>query len=468
MKEMYFPLRYRLSLFHLLLLIILLSVFSYAIFFGTKNYLIQNTAVSLRAQAKPVIEKWLHSGSGDTDYLKSNGRFLIENLGSRDTSVMILNASGKPMKPDGDFVLSEAAYYRQSLSGDNEVRYITEKNGSPSLVVLIPLRKVSDPSEVMGVVRLSTPLAPLERILARQKLILMAGIILTVFAGALIGFWITTVSLKELSTMVQTCNDIAGGNLTRRINLPRDNDEIGQLAKAFDNMITRIENLFTAQSRFVANAAHELRTPMAALQGSLEVLMRGAQDDRDSFLRLTRGMYREITRLSRMSEQLLDLTKIETSDVLHKTTIDVKKFIAEFVQYSQVIAEERTLVCDGESGLHITVDSDVLKQVLFNLTDNAIQHTESSGTIQFSWKLTGMDINIRVSDDGCGIDPASLPHIFDPFFRGDSSRSRVRGGTGLGLTIVKKLVELNGGRISADSISREGTVFTLVFPSSRI
>lgn len=465
MKEMYFSLRYRLSLFHLLLLIILLSAFSYAVFFGTKNYLIENTAVRLRAQAKPVIEKWLHSDGGDADYLEKNAPLLMENLVSKDTSAMLLNASGKPVEAGGDFVRSEASYYRQSLSGNNEVRYITKKDGGFSLVVLIPLRKVSDPSVVMGLVRLSTPLAPLEKILARQKLILMAGIILTVFAGALIGFWITTVSLKELSNMVRTCNEIAGGNLTRRINLPGANDEIGQLAKAFDNMINRIEELFKTQTRFVANAAHELRTPMAALQGSLEVLMRGAQDDRNSFLRLTRGMYREITRLSRMSEQLLDLTGINTSPAIHGKSLDIKELVTEFIQYAQVIAEERKLVVAGDSGLYITVDPDLFKQILFNLTDNAIQHTENSGTIQFSWELNGQDIHIHISDNGCGIESAALPHIFEPFFRGDSSRSRVHGGTGLGLTIVKKLTELNGGQITADSIPGEKTVFTLIFPS---
>ncbi len=463
------PLRYRLSLLHLLLLVILLSLFSYVIFINTKNYLIQNTAVRLRAQAKPIIEKWLHADTWSSDYLQKNAQSLLEDLISRDTSVLILDKTGKVVAAEKgpgkttDLVLLNM-YYKRSLSGNNEINYIVEGETGFFLVVLIPLRNSSAPHDIIGVVCLSTPLSPLEKILARQKLILFAGILLIIVAGALIGFWITAVSLRELNDMVETCNQIAGGDLSKRINLPGKNDEIGQLAKAFDNMITRIEELFENQTRFVANAAHELRTPLAALQGSLEVLMRGAQDDPDSFLRLTQGMYREVIRLSRMSEQLLDLTKVTRLNDIHKVPLNIKDTVNDFVQYARVITEGRRIVITGDSGLEVSVDPDSFKQILFNLTDNAIQHTAADGTIEFSWEISGSDIHIHIANDGDGIPPVDLPHVFEPFYRGDSSRARTHGGTGLGLTIVKTLVEANGGSITVKSISGRKTVFTLHFP----
>ncbi len=130
------------------------------------------------------------------------------------------------------------------------------------------------------------------------------------------------------------------------------------------------------------------------------------------------------------------------------------------------MAEGRKIVINGSSGLVFTGNPDSLKQILFNLTDNAVQHTEQNGIITFTWKQSECGIVFSVSDNGCGISPEDLPHIFEPFYRGDPSRSRRSGGTGLGLTIVKNLVEANGGHIKAESILHKKTVITFSFPST--
>ena len=463
-------LKTRLSLLHFLLLVTLLSLFSYGIFVDTKKFLIQNNTVRLRAQAKPVIDNWLNENKKSDGYLPEEASLLAVDLTSRDTAALVMDkkghilAGGRRLRTEPLPVLPDQSYYSKSLSGENDITYITKEGNETFLVALIPLRETPDSPKVLGVVQLSTSLSPLDEILTRQKTILTLGILIIITAGAMLGFWITSVSLKELSGMVETCNQIAAGNLSKRIHLPRRKDEIGQLADAFDNMIKRIEELFEVQTRFVANAAHELRTPLSALQGSLEVLMRGAQDDPQSFLRLTQGMYREVTRLTRMCEQLLDLTRTRKPTDIHKKRISVESLFEEFLQYAEIMAEGRKIVSNGSSNLFFPGDSDSLKQILFNLTDNAVQHTEQNGIITFTWELSGSDIIISVSDNGCGISPEDLPHIFEPFYRGDPSRSRKSGGTGLGLAIVKNLVEANGGHIEAESIVNKKTVITLSFP----
>ncbi len=465
-------LKMRLSLLHLLLLMILLSIFSYGIFTGTRNFLIQNTAVRLRAQAKPVIDRWMNGSIKDSSSLSKEASLLAVDLTSRDTAALVMDkagvilAKGKRLPSEPVPAPPNPSYFSKSLSGENEITYITKEKDEMFLVTLIPLRKASDPSKVVGIVQLSTSLSPLNGFLNRQKTRLILGILLILTAGALIGFWITYVSLKELTGMVETCNQIAAGNLSKRINLPRRTDEIGQLADAFNNMIKRIEELFETQARFVANAAHELRTPLSALQGSLEVLMRGAQDDPQASRRLTQGMYREITRLTRMCEQLLDLTRITKSTDIHKEKINIKSLFNEFLHYAEIMAEGRKIVINGSSGLVFTGNPDFLKQILFNLTDNAVQHTEQNEMITFTWKQSESGIIFSVSDNGCGISPEDLPHIFEPFYRGDPSRSRRSGGTGLGLAIVKNLVEANGGHIKAESILLKKTVITFSFPST--
>jgi len=455
---------------HLMLLALLLTIFGYGIFITNKKFLIDTTATRLRAQAKPVIESWMSVPNSIFPFDKVKLDQFALDLSSRDTKALILDNSGnilswgKHLITEPLSVLPDKFYYSISLSGENEVTYIAKEKSGIFLVVLIPLRGASSRHKILGLVQLSTPLSGVYEILDRQKLMLKLGIIILLISGAAAGYWITWLSLKDLTSMVKVCNTIAEGDLDLRIDLPKRKDEIGQVANAFDNMISRIEELFTAQNRFIANAAHELRTPMTSLQGSLEVLMRGAQDDPQSFLRLTQGMYREVTRLNRMCEQLLDLSRIDKPMNIRKKSLRINSYLKDFLQYAELMAEGREMVLKNGPDLYLLMDPDSLRQILFNLTDNAVQHTGENGIITFTWELSGSDIIITVSDNGYGISPEDLPSIFEPFYRGDRSRSRITGGTGLGLAIVKNLVEANGGEIKVESIVDEGTVILLSFP----
>ncbi len=453
-----------------MLLALLLTIFSYGIFVTNKKFLIDTTAIRLRAQAKPVIESWMSVSNSIFPFDKVKLDQFALDLSSRDTKALILDnrgnilSWGKHLITESLSVLPDKFYYSISLSGENEVTYIAKEKSGIFLVVLIPLRGAPARHKILGLVQLSTPLSGVYEILDRQKLMLKLGIIILLISGAAAGYWITWVSLKDLTSMVKVCNTIAEGDLDLRIDLPKRKDEIGQVANAFDNMISRIEELFTVQNRFIANAAHELRTPMTSLQGSLEVLMRGAQDDPQSFLRLTQGMYREVTRLNRMCEQLLDLSRIDKPMNIRKKSLRINSYLKDFLQYAELMAEGREIVLKKGPNLYLLMDPDSLRQILFNLTDNAVQHTGENGIITFTWELSGSDIIITVSDNGYGISPEDLPSIFEPFYRGDRSRSRITGGTGLGLAIVKNLVEANGGEIKAESTVDEGTVILLSFP----
>jgi len=307
-------------------------------------------------------------------------------------------------------------------------------------------------------------MAPIEQVLLRQRLLLGIGIALTLFVGTVGGLWLTTSALRPLNRMVTTCRHIAEGDLSQRVDLPHRQDEIGQLANAFDHMVARIESSFAAQRRFVANAAHELRTPLTALQSSLEVLLRGSQDDPAAVARLTQGMYREVTRLARLCEQLLSLTRVDASASIRKQPTDLELFFHEFVQQARLLARERTVILAEGPALTLLVDPDALKEALFNLVDNAVQHTPQDGTITAGWQVSATNVEIWVTDDGDLNAPADLPHIFEPFYRGDSSRSRRRGGTGLGLALVKALVKAHGGHVQGESQPGSGTRITITLP----
>ena len=374
------PLRLRLTLLYVGLLSLLLCALGGTLYWDTSHFLHDSTVSRLRAQAKPVIERWLYpagphppplspAGPGPlqpsppvTPDLAHIAEGLACDLTSRDTVALILDqdgqvlASGRRLPEEPPSPTPDPLHCSRALAGENEVDYTATVNGERMLVLLIPLRRAPGSPEILGAVQLSTPLAPIDQILLRQRLLLGLGIGLTLLVGTICGLWLTTSALDPLSRMVVTCRRIATGDLSQRVNLPHHKDEVGQLASAFNEMVARIEGSFEAQRRFVANAAHELRTPLTALQGSMEVLLRGSQDDPAAVARLTQGTYREVTRLARLCEQLLDLTRLDVSVPLHKQPIELQAFFDEFVQQARFLAREREVVL--RSGLPITLLAD--------------------------------------------------------------------------------------------------------------
>lgn len=480
------PLRLRLTLLYVGLLGVLLLIFSSAFYLDTERFLVESTAARLRAQAYPVIdrlpvsvskippsffsyprERPARSAEGDLDNVAI---LLAQSLTWRDTAALILDrdgqviASGRPWDEDLLVPPPEPAYYTRALSGEEGISYVTTIDGQRMLVLLIPVRYHPRGSGIVGVAQLSTSLAPIEMLLLRQRLLLVLGSGLALIIATIGGLWLTGSALTPLRRMINTSRRIAAGDLSQRVNLPRRRDEVGQLATAFDEMVARLEDIFAAQRRFVADAAHELRTPLTALAGSLEVLLRGSQDDPATVARLLRAMYREVTRLNRLSEQLLDLTRLNARAPLHRRTVDLSAFMSEFVQHARLLARDRQVAYISGPPVSLSVDPDALKQVLFNLVDNAVQHTAVGGTVRLGWQTGNGVVAIEVADDGEGIAAEDLPHIFEPFYRGDRSRSRRQGGTGLGLTLTYALVEAHGGEIGVSSQPGQGTRFTVRLP----
>ncbi len=496
------PLRTKLTLLYLGLLSALICLLGAILYTDTKHFLISTTALRLRAQAKPVIERWFATGpglpaplappsppspglppappsesrqpsSGPVEQLTEDTAVsLSQALTSRDTTALVIDnqghilATGRRLPEEPPAAPPDPQRINRALAGENEITYIDIANGQRTLVVLIPLRRTPTDPRILGVVQLNTPLATIDQILWRQRLLIGAGIIVAVLLGALGGLWITGSALAPLKRMIATCKRIAAGDLSQRVNLPRHYDEVGQLAAAFDDMVAHLEKAFAAQRRFVAAAAHELRTPLTAIKGSLEVLLRGSLDDKAAATKLIQGMYREVTRLNRLAEQLLSLTRLDTPVLIHKEKVNLAQFLNTVVQEAKLMAQERVITLNPGYPIVLEADPDSLKQVFYNLIDNAIRHTREGGKIEIGWGKKHASVEIWVADDGEGIPPTDLPHIFEPFYRGDRSRSRRRGGAGLGLSLAKGIVEAHGGTISVESSLGKGTCFRIRLPIS--
>ena len=173
-------------------------------------------------------------------------------------------------------------------------------------------------------------------------------------------------------------------------------------------------------------------------------------------------MYREVTRLIRLAEQLLDITRLDSPVIIHRQPVNLSQFLIGFLDQARRLARERSVTLTTGEEATISADPDALKQVLFNLVDNAIKHTTTDGKINIGWEVKEKKIAIWVADDGTGIAPNDLPHVFEPFYRGDRSRSRRRGGAGLGLSLVRAVVEAHDGTVKVESELNAGTRVTLL------
>jgi signal transduction histidine kinase len=462
-------LRARLTALSVGLLAALLGALGGGLYLNLRRFLLDGTARRLRAQAKPVIEREFSPAVAVADQAAALSRALT----SRDTNALVFDRQGRP-RADGRRLPEEPAaapvrpgLVARALAGEKELTYTTRHAGVRALVALIPLRPAPGgpgAREVLGAVQLTTPLQPVDALLSRQRRILGLGVAGALAAGVIGELWLTGAALRPLERVIAGVRRLAAGDLAHRVPAPTAHDEVGALAAAVNHMAGSLEETFAAQSRFVSAAAHELRTPLTALQGSVEVLQRGAQSDPAAARRLLQGMHSEVTRLSRLTEQLLALTRLDAPGALRPQPLDLPAFMDALSAQLAGVAVDRHLRLARGPAARLWADPDWLTQVFFDLTDNAVQHTAPGATLELGWQAADGAARLWLADTGEGIDPADQPHIFDAFYRGDRSRSRRRGGAGLGLAVVRSVVAAHGGTITLESQPGQGTRFTLTLP----
>ncbi len=232
--------------------------------------------------------------------------------------------------------------------------------------------------------------------------------------------------------------------------------------------ITERKALEEMRSQFVANVSHELRTPLTSIRGYLETLLDGAIEDPAATRHFLEIMNKETERLTRLVDDLLDLSKIEERRVVHRwQPVQLADPINRVVTMFRPQANEKNLALTAEVPADLPAvhgDPDMLTQVLINLVDNAVKYTPAGGKVTVLAGVTGGDVRVSVTDTGIGIPPESLPRIFERFYRVDKARSRELGGTGMGLAIVKHIIRAHGGKTYVESAVGKGSTFSFTLP----
>jgi len=299
-----------------------------------------------------------------------------------------------------------------------------------------------------------------ESFIASVKRANIAGSILAVAVALVLGIFLSGKILSPLKALIAVVGNFNGQNLHLRA--PQiSNDEIGELAAAFNKMADTLEKNERLRRQMIADIAHELRTPLSILQGNFELFSEGVLEANQENLQ---SLAEEVKRLSRLVEELRELSLAEAGELkIYPVEVEVNKFFSEVVKPFQALAETKKITFNlslPEKGLNCSFDPDRLKQVVYNLLTNAFQYTGEGGEVRLTAKLVDQKLYLEVSDTGPGIAPEDLPYIFERFYRGEKSRSRGTGGSGLGLAIAKSLVEAHGGKIMVES--RNGTTFRVV------
>lgn len=365
---------------------------------------------------------------------------------------------------------NEIVFQSSNLAGFNDV-LDPESLGTEEVYRLVPredtlLRVLTvpvfdDASQPIGHIQVARLLDNFEifnRVLSRALLISIGA----AFASLIMLTILTSSLFRPLEDIATVARQITrADDLSRRVPHSNRTDEIGELARAFNQTLERLDRLFRSQQRFLADVSHELRTPLTSVRGNLDLMKRFGRYDEESMA----VIQDEMERMSRLLGDLLLLARADTGGLpLQSGPVELDNILFEV--YRQVRRIEKPVSVELTAVDQATVlgDEDRLKQLLLNLVDNGIKYSLPGGTVRLSLAKESGWANLIVSDTGIGIPPEDLPHIFDRFYRVDKARSRAQGGSGLGLAIAKWIVQAHGGAIQVDSTVGQGTTFRITLP----
>jgi two-component system OmpR family sensor kinase len=304
------------------------------------------------------------------------------------------------------------------------------------------------------------PSGYIETTMNQARWIIIVSILVALVLSILLGRLVFRGALSPVSQLTQTARSIENGrDLSQRVGYRGPMDEIGQLASTFDHMIERLDGVFKSQEHFVADASHELRSPLTVIRGNLDLIKRSrSETERRESLKAIES---ETARMTKVVADLLSLAETDSGRLEEPQAVPLKAVLNDEMKRAQTVSGSRKIVIRHAEDLTVRGDKHRLRQLLGNLIDNAIRHTPEDGTISLALYQDGEWARLEVADTGVGIPGEELPHIFDRFYRVDKARSRERGGAGLGLALVKQIAEQHRGRVSVESTLGGGSTFTV-------
>jgi heavy metal sensor kinase len=461
------PIRLRLTLWYVILLGIILAVFIAGVYLMLRQSLYYNLDESMLNRANALLSVIQYEE--DRLFLPIEVPLEGQSQDSYDEYfVRLFNASGNlRFNKTGDLerVPFGAAAVINTLRGESITRRVkVSEDEYPVRVKTLPI--IRD-GEIVGVLEVGQSEEDVSDTLTSLLQIMILAYPIVLLAASFDGVFLAGRALSPIDNITRAARQISAEGLNQRLNLRLPDDEVGRLARTFDEMIARLDGAFQRQRQFTADASHELRTPLTIIKGQIDVSL---QRDREpeAYRQVLQGINAEVDRLIRLTGSLLTLTHADAGQIpLRFEDVDVAEAVIGVFEQIRPAAIEKGIECELDPGPPVTIqgDQDLLLQLMLNLSDNAIRYTPSGGQVTLGWRVNKDQVQLWVQDTGVGISQEHLPYLFDRFYRVDKARSRAEGGVGLGLAISRWIADAHQGSIHVESAPGKGSTFTVLLPA---
>ena len=410
----------------------------------------QSTSTTKTNQTAGPNDSGQHGAQSDV-----NIGTLVRILGTKGQTVYISPAFHALSLPPASF--------SQSIHEIPWQGTVTANNGQ---AVRIYSMSLTDNGTVYGVLQVGESLAQLDATLQSITFVLLVITPFVLLLGALGSYWLAKRAFRPILHLTRTAREIRAGDLHRRVPVPQSRDEVYDLALTLNEMIGRLDQAFTQQRRFVADASHELRTPVTVIRSITDVALEEPLS-LDEYSEVLREINAESERLGVLINDLLVLARADEEQMpLDREPVRLDLLAFDVAATMEPLAIERGIelqVCTLQSAT-VSGDTARLIQVLMGLVDNALTYTNAGGIVTLGVEVRDTVACLTVEDTGIGIAEEDVPYIFERFYRADPARSRAAGGSGLGLSIAHWVIQAHGGSITVESQAGQGSTFTVTLP----
>ncbi|GAB4422410.1 MAG: ATP-binding protein [Anaerolineae bacterium] len=461
--------RLRLTLWYTAVFSTILVIFSLVVYVGLTRSLLNTVDNHLQREVGEILGNLEFEVADDDEHnVNLNGPNVeLSYIPEEGVYWRVLDEQGRSLIDPGHFV--DAVFSANLANRDfATLEYAQLADGTPVRLFTTPF--VIE-QRGAGLVQVAESYRHIQEVQGQLIALLLIGIPLTLLASSAGGWFLAASALNPIDRITRAARQISARDLHQRLNLALPSDEVGRLAATFDQMLERLDNAFEQQKRFIADASHEMKTPLTILKGDVEVALarpRSAESYRDTLENVNQttdqliALVQELLLLARSDGQPLPLNpeRINLPDLLTRQASALMP---------TAVGKDIALHLNIPDTLLLEGDPNKLNRLFMNLIDNAIKYSGPGDSVTVSAVTHGSLAQVTIADTGPGIDPKHLPHLFERFYRVDRARSRVSAngqtsGAGLGLSIVKWLAEAHGGRIEVSSQPGEGTCFTVWLP----
>lgn len=457
-------LRLRLTLWYVVLLAVILAAFCAGVYLVMRGQLYHNLDDSVENRANILLGVILF----DDDRPTLTGTVFSEDPDANESFVRVFDALGnvtfRNRAFEGDAPVDGSALER-ALAGKGTTRTVSVGD-KPLRLRTFPIEREGG---ILGVLEVGQPEEDVREPLQALLVILAVAFPFTIVGASLGGLFLAGRALSPIDSLTRLARRLSAEDLSQRLNLRLPDDEVGRLARTFDEMLERLDEAFRRQRRFTADASHELRTPLTAIKGQVEVALERDRDA-ESYREVLRSVNADADRMIRLVGSLLTLARADAGQVaIQREDVDIGTVVSDAVDHVRPEADRAGVSLEVRPGndVRVMADPDLILQLTLNLLDNAVKYTGARrGSVEVSWRNSGGYAELVVSDTGPGISAEHLSRIFDRFYRVDTARSRADGGAGLGLSISRWIAEAHGGSIHAESSPGEGSRFTVRLPAA--